>query len=448
MSRKLWKKLLSAHREGEDTNDLPDNAVRSPFMRDYDRIIFSSAFRRLKDKTQVFPLAKSDYVRTRLTHSLEVASVGRSLGFLAGELLEKKDHLPKKISPNDTATIVATACLAHDIGNPPFGHAGEAAIQEWFAGDGKRFLKGMSNYERQDFLQFEGNAQGLRILSKLQHPDQKGGLRLTCAVMGTITKYPRKSKVNKSQAVGKSGDKFGIMQSEFEYFKNIAERLALVKKPGKDLAWKRHPFAFLVEAADDICYKIIDIEDGFKDGLISIHHLEDLHAPWLENRDQDKLRNLSNDYAKAEYLRAKLIGAIISEAHAVFEEKYDLIINGEFDDSLINNIRHKNEFSKFKELTREKVYAKKEILELETAGFKVIGGLLNSFMCAVDGYSKNPKTRKTSTEKLIGLLRKSANVESAHTAYEKAQIVADFVSGMTDSYALDLYQRISGISPT
>ena len=195
MSKTKWEKLLSSDREGENANDQPVDAVRSPFMRDYDRIIFSSAFRRLKDKTQVFPLAKSDYVRTRLTHSLEVASVGRSLGYLAGEEIEKKKHLPKKLSREDTATIVATACLAHDIGNPPFGHSGEAAIQEWFASDGKRFLKDMSSKEQQDLLQFEGNAQGFRILSRLQHPDQNGGLRLTYAALGTITKYPRESHV-------------------------------------------------------------------------------------------------------------------------------------------------------------------------------------------------------------------------------------------------------------
>jgi dGTPase len=446
MSTTKWEKLLSSNREGSDDFAQSESQARSEFFRDYDRIIFSSAFRRLKDKTQVFPLAKSDYVRTRLTHSLEVASVGRSLGFFAGTVIADKGHLPAGLSSNDTATIVATACLAHDIGNPPFGHAGEAAIQEWFANDGLPFLNKMSDKEALDFRHFEGNAQGFRILSTLQHPGQEGGLRLTMAVRGTITKYPRESFFNKPKDTGKSGDKFGFMKSESESFEALANSLGLVKKSEEGLAWHRHPFAFLVEAADDICYNIIDVEDGFKDGLISYDELERLHEPWIEVADTNKLDTLVTNNSKAEYLRAKLIDKIVSECVAVFAREYYRLLEGTFDAPLVEHIESRDAFSRFKESINKNIYSKREILELESAGFKVIGSLLSAFLNAAEESSNNQIPTRTSSMKLLELLKKSTNGPLPPTPYRRAQIVTDFVSGMTDSYALNLYQRIAGIS--
>lgn len=443
-----WDKLLSVKRLGKvDVQKGKGHEPRTEFTRDYDRIVFSSAFRRLQDKAQVFPLAKSDYVRTRLTHSMEVASVGRSLGMLAADtIIKKAGPLPGSLAPQDVGTIVATACLAHDIGNPPFGHAGESAIQEWFDENAKQYLGGMPDAEKQDLLKFEGNAHGFRTLCKLQNTDQPGGLQLTAAVLGTFTKYPRASSVEESQTKGISGKKFGFMQSESEHFTELAEELGLIPKAGKNQAWYRHPLSFLVEAADDICYHVIDVEDGFKSGVITYDELLSLHKPWLDKGQINKLESISIPQRKAEYLRATTIHKMILEAHAVFAKNYTSLMNGTFDDELVTNIAHASEFKEFMKVAVNKVYTAKPVLEIEACGFEVIGGLLKAFVAAIEDKAKNGKKAKIRSRTLMGLLPEGLAFLVDKTPYERALVATDFIAGMTDSYALELYQRIHGIS--
>jgi len=440
-----WNKLLSTKRLGRAAG--PDDAPppRTEFTRDYDRIIFSSAFRRLQDKTQVFPLAKSDYVRTRLTHSLEVASVGRSLGMLAAEVIaQKQPELRSVVLPHDVGTILATACLAHDIGNPPFGHAGESAIQEWF--EGNRAIDGLSGAERMDLLKFEGNAQGFRTLCTVQQAPQRGGLQLTCAVLGTFTKYPRASEVDEAQRSGVSGKKFGFMQSEAVLFQELAEELGLIRKSGTAKAWHRHPLAFLVEAADDICYHVMDVEDGYKAGCISFEEISDLHKPWLSDERWKRGEGIEDLGRRVEYFRAVSVDAMVRAAVMAFADNYDGLMDGAFDEELTAKVEHCQELKAFKTLAREKVYCVRPVVEIEACGFEVIGGLLEAFVAAINAKATKSGTGKGRTRTLLSLMPKSRVELERLNTYERTLLATDFVSGMTDSFAVELYQRIRGIS--
>lgn len=447
-----WSKLLSSKRLGRanDQNGNPD--LRTGYTRDWDRVIFSSAFRRMQDKTQVFPLAKNDYIRTRLTHSLEVASVGRSLGMIVASdvVFKKEPSLEGKLSEHDFGAVVAAACLAHDIGNPPFGHAGESAIQEWFSRNSWA-LDGISEEKKQDFLKFEGNAQGFRLLTRLQHAPQPGGMQLTYAVLGAFMKYPRYSKVPKEFSKGISGKKFGFMHSEGDFFQDIARELGLNEKKQSESeslrkAWYRHPLAFLVEAADDICYHIMDIEDAFKVGVIEFDELLQLHEPWLKSGHRDYLASFKDKQKQSEYLRAITIGKLIFECVDVFRKNYDEIMSSDFDSEITDLIPKKEELSQFKSLAVKKVYRSRKVLEIEACGFEVIGGLLNNFVSAVQAHCSGDysKIGKVQTRTLINLLPEP--VSESTSKYEQLLIVTDFISGMTDSYAIELYQRINGIS--
>jgi dGTPase len=438
-----WRCLLSTRRLGKKRPLQDPPIARTEFTRDYDRLIFSSAFRRLQDKTQVFPLAKSDYVRTRLTHSLEVASVGRSLGMLAAEVILKRDPgFAKVVVPQDVGTLVAAACLAHDIGNPPFGHAGEDAIREWFA----RWpgISHLEEAEALDLLQFEGNAQGFRVLCALQNPGRPGGMQMTCAMLATFAKYPRESKAGESQRQGASGRKFGFFQSEAEWFAEVAEETGLLEKPGAGRAWFRHPLAFLVEAADDICYHVIDIEDGFKTGVVPFTELEALHAPFLSPQQRDKAKSFADPAQRAAYFRALTIDRLIFEVAEVFDSRYEALLSGEFDSPLIACIEHASEISAFKALAEDKVYHCRAAVEVKVCGFEVIGGLLSAFLGAIE-----EKAHGRAGPRALTLLRLMPGGEkdfSALSPYRRALEATDFVAGMTDSYAVELYQRIRGIS--
>lgn len=440
-----WNKLLSTKRLGREHDQAEPQIPRTDFTRDYDRIIFSSAFRRLQDKTQVFPLAKSDYVRTRLTHSLEVASVGRSLGMLAAEVIADKQPEFKSVAlPHDVGTVVATACLAHDIGNPPFGHAGESAIQEWFESSSAIGLLGGA--ERMDLLKFEGNAQGFRTLCTLQQAPQRGGMQLTSAVLGTFTKYPRASEVDESQKQGISGKKFGFMQSEAALFQELANELGLIKKTGSALAWHRHPLAFLVEAADDICYHVMDIEDGYKANCISFDEIAELHRPWLTEQRWARGEEIEDRGRRVEYFRAITVDAMVRAAVRAFADNYDGIMNGSFDEELTAKIELTKEFKAFKTLARAKVYSARPVVEIEACGFEVIGGLLEAFVGAINAKATKSEKGKVRTRTLLSLLPKTSLDIEQSSAYERALLATDFISGMTDSFAVELYQRIRGIS--
>jgi dGTPase len=446
-----WRKLLSARRLGAEAGTAPVTDIRSEFVRDYDRLIFSSAFRRLQDKTQVFPLAKSDYVRTRLTHSLEVASVGRSLGVLAGTAIGNLDpSLRDVVDGHDLGAIVSSACLAHDIGNPPFGHAGESAIQEWFSDEreGGQFLDkwALTEESARDFLEFEGNAQGFRTLVCTQVPEQVGGMRLTCAVLAAFTKYPRQSLVEAVQATGISGKKFGFMQSEKALFEEVAAEVGLIKKTGAGLAWHRHPLAFLVEAADDICYHVMDIEDGFRAGALDFEELRALHQPWRDADIDERAALIGDVQRQAEYFRARTIGKLIYEFVDVFRDNLTGIMSGTFDDELSKHIRNSKAFTAFKAIARRKVYNSRPVVEIEACGFEVIGGLLAAFVGAMEDFASRGAKCNVRSKTLLRLMPLNTDELANWSPYDRAVHATDFVSGMTDSYAVSLYQRIRGIS--
>ncbi|MBS1169607.1 MAG: deoxyguanosinetriphosphate triphosphohydrolase [Burkholderiaceae bacterium] len=444
-----WNKLLSTKRLGkQDGDEASAPEPRTEFTRDYDRVIFSSAFRRLQDKTQVFPLAKSDYVRTRLTHSLEVASVGRSLGMMAADEILRKDYSLKSIiTPQDLGTIVATASLMHDIGNPPFGHAGESAIQEWFANSAIPSIKCMKKAEVMDLLKFEGNAQGFRTLSSLQNKHRRGGMQLTCAVLGGFSKYPRESFVDESQKSGISGKKFGFMQSEAGLFEELADELGLKKKPGSGRAWFRHPLAYLVEAADDISYHVMDVEDGFKGGYLTFEQIEWLHKPWLDSKRLAKANAIPDLQRRAEYFRAVTIDQMIRSMIEAFRNNYDRIMDGSFDDELADHLDKASDFKAFKDLAKKHVYSARPVVEVEACGFEVIGGLLSAFLGAMENVADPTASEPSTKAKTILRLLPGGEVDfAAKSAYERAVLAADYISGMTDSYAVDLYQKIRGIA--
>jgi len=446
VNRMDWRRLLATRRLGKEEGEVGGQPPRTEFARDYDRLIFSSAFRRLQDKTQVFPLAKSDYVRTRLTHSLEVASVARSLGMLAAEVIRRREPaVADRVVPQDVGTLVAAAGLAHDVGNPPFGHAGEDAIREWFAtwpGLGE-----LNEAERQDLLAFEGNAQGFRTLTVLQNPGQPGGLQMTCAMLAVMAKYPRASVVvDPSQAAGASGRKFGFFHSETARFREVAETVGLLPKPGAGPAWFRHPLAFLLEAADDICYHVIDIEDGFKAGVVDFDTLYQLHRPFLEARHRQRLDRLGDASQRASYCRSVTIDRVIRQAVAVFERHYDALLSGGFDQPLLYHIDQAADFARFQQVAETQVYYARPVVEVKACGFEVIAGLLDAFVHAIEDRAAKGDRASSRSRTLLQLLPRPLPDPAGLPLYQRLLLATDFIAGMTDSYAVELYQRIRGIA--
>lgn len=447
-----WKKLLSSVQLGtENKNYISTHDGRSQFQRDFDRIVFSPAFRRLQDKTQVFPLPESDFVHTRLTHSLEVSVVGRSLGNLVGEkIISRHSELKDDFTKFHFGEIVAAACLAHDIGNPPFGHSGEESISEYFKnGNGKKFEDIISDEKKwNDLIKFEGNAQGFRIITKLQNPKVNGGLRLTYSTLAALTKYPKESLTDfdsKDSSQNKIYKKFGFFQSEKEIFKSVAEHTGLDKLSTTDYFWCRHPLSFLVEAADDICYRIMDLEDGYRLGLVTFNETEQL----LKNLIRIELvsdYNQRDDAEKIGYLRAKAISELVKELAEVFLDNESNILSAKLNDELISLIPAANGLLEIEKLSVEKIYRHRTVVEREAAGYEVIGGLLDAFINSfnewLDGNIK-PKNRT-----LVNLLPKRIlqSASSDTENYERLLMIIDFISGMTDSFAVSLFRKIKGIS--
>ena len=449
-SKKKWKKLLSADRPGAGTT--PGTAERTPFQQDYDRIVFSSAFRRLKDKTQVFPLSRSDYVRTRLTHSLETSCVGRSLGAVVGREIIARHGLDH-VESGDFGAIVAAACLAHDLGNPPFGHAGEDAIREWFRSSGILERHPLTPGQRADFERFEGNAQGFRIVTRLQSPSNPG-MQLTSAVLAAFTKYPRPSHIEScvepssegATLDGKSAAKFGFFQQDAAAFAGVAASTGLIERlPGQ--AWRRHPLAFLVEVADDTCYLVVDLEDAARLGYVPYRDAECLLADLAgDSVSGGRLDRLHDSKERIEYLRAKAIGRLLESAAAVFLENEVAILTGQFDDDLLQHSTLAAPLQAVLKLAKDTIYTAQPALEIETAGFEVLGSLLGLFSQAVEAHAGFG--RMTSRERmLLKLLPKqflAYNGDPDPDPYVRLLQIADFVSGMTDSYAVDLYRKLKG----
>jgi len=422
-------------RHGTDTED------RSQFQRDYDRIIFSSPFRRMQNKTQIFPLPEHIFVHNRLTHSLEVASAGRSLGNLLADKL--MTEFPDYPNIREIGTIVSAACLAHDLGNPPFGHSGEAAISNFFENGAGKVYKGRLTIEEwNDFARFDGNANALRLLTHQFNGKRPGGFALTYPTLASIVKYPYESVVATRQ-------KFGFFQSEKRDYRHIAEVLQIPAIESDPDVYVRYPLVYLVEAADDICYQIMDLEDACKLGILSHERVKELYLGFYDpEEDRDGIRNIgtvlkrvTDKNEQISFLRAGVIGKLVRECMSVFFDNYDDILNGSFDKSLIGSLRKKqaeamNEVIK---VSFSDVYAFRSVVEIEIAGFKIIGTLLEEFVGAVihpeDKYNK----------RILSLLPGQYKPESKKL-YHKIQSAVDFISGMTDVYALDLYRKIKGIS--
>jgi len=430
-----WSQLLSPQRQNQKT--ATDAVSRSSFEQDFDRIIFSHPFRKLQDKTQVHPLPEHDFVHTRLTHSLEVSSVGRSLGKRAGEvIMERHLELEKDFSSFDFGAITAAAALAHDMGNPPFGHAGEAALSEYFK---TNTTYKVSDAEREDLVNFEGNAQGFRILNKKQF-----GLRLTYATLGAFTKYPCPSLLPGRDKKKKSQKKFGYFQSEAGAFKDVADKLGLISS--SEGVWCRHPIAFLVEAADDICYSIIDLEDGCRLGLVSFNEIVDLLAPILGSKlDKQKLSTSSGLNEKLGVLRALTIGELINASTEVFLDNEKSILDGSFDTALTDLCRFKDALGVINKVSVEKIYHTHTVVEIEASGHEVLPGLLHEFVSAGMDL-KNPLASKKNTNLALLFPEEIRLAISDADTYTILRNVIDFISGLTDRHALSLYRKIKGIS--
>ncbi len=439
-----WQQLLSLRRQGDINKRLrtEQDETRLGFEVDYDRVIFSSSFRSLQDKTQVIPLSKTSFVHTRLTHSLEVSVVGRSLGRIVGKaILEKHPHLAKTHGHNfnDFGAIVAAAALAHDIGNPPFGHSGEKAIGNYFLnGNGKRFKKVLREKEYQDLVDFEGNANGFKILTESRN-GVEGGLRLSYATLGAFMKYPKES-LPKKPTQNIEDKKYGIFQSEKDFFEKVAEELGMLKKDG-GLRYSRHPLAFLVEAADDICYTIIDFEDGINLGLIEEEFaLEYLIKLVKENINTGKYNGLQNAADRLAYLRSLAISTLIAEAAQIFVANEDKILQGKFNVALLSKSKYTAQIDDIIKLSVQKIYQSKEVVEKEIAGFAILNTLLDAFTVAFENYKNGAETHY---DRLI-LQMLDTKLDTGFGEYEYLMECCSFISKLTDGNALQIFQKIKG----
>lgn len=435
-----WDQLLATTRLCRPGAAYADG--RTEFQRDNDRIIFSHAFRRLANKTQVHPLSANDHVHTRLTHSIEVMSVGRSLGNLVGAKFMARGA-PAAVTPDALGYAVQAACLAHDIGNPPFGHAGEESIQRWFAA---AFARGaghdMTATQQADLTGFEGNAQGFRLLTQLENNKWEGGLELTHAALGTFTKYPRAAGPRPADNYA-GGKKHGYFDAERGYFEEVATALGLTPRslPGH---WSRHPLAFLVEAADDICYGVIDIEDGYELGYIrydeAVALLESMSGPV-------PFRAGMTEWDKVRKYRAWAIRALVDAAVDAFMQHEAALLDGTFSADLLSQTEHGPRIEAATTLARDKIYWSERKTQLEIAGNEILCGLLDLFgdMVADLGHAGWDAGRLVArSQKLARLVPNGfAGVANSYDAWLR---VTDFISGMTDRYALDLYRKLKGIA--
>ncbi|MBS1630137.1 MAG: dNTP triphosphohydrolase [Bacteroidetes bacterium] len=455
-----WESLYSTRRSGDKPRQEanPDTA-RNSFIRDYDRIIFSSAFRRLQNKTQVFPLPGAVFVHNRLTHSLEVASVGRSLGKSVGDALAGKrfrnEEPHASFYRHELHSVIASACLAHDIGNPPFGHSGEDAIRSFFLElppQQRRQLEDqLSPNQLADFDRFEGNANAFRTLTHHFNESEPGGYKLTYATLASIVKYPCISAEGFNKKTGRiSLKKSGFFDTERECFRQLSETLNIPGLPGFQDAWARHPFVFLVEAADDVCYRIIDLEDTHRLGILSLQGFKDLFLPFFEQEQtpynsldylQQKLHTIKDENQQVQFIRAKWIGLMVHKLSQVFQEREAELLAGSLEHSLTDCLTEDIQqlLRRVGDYSTEHVYRNKAVLEIEVAGFHIMGGLLRAFTDAV----MQPKLQRS--QKLLDLMPRQFPVQSG-SLYLDLQSVVDFIAGMTDLYALDLYRKITGIS--
>jgi dGTPase len=445
-------KLYSPTRTGADFSSTSED-IRSEFQRDFDRIIFSSSFRRLQNKTQVFPLPGSVFVHNRLTHSLEVASVGRSLGTLIGKYIAEtyKDELSERSIDfylNSLYNVIAAACLCHDIGNPAFGHSGEDAIASYFTKNESTLKKRFSAEEWSDFINFEGNANAIRTLTNQQPGKSDGGMRLTYSTLASIAKYPCESIAKKKGLIHRK--KFGFFQSEMATFIKIAEGTAMVKDDSNPLIYFRHPFVWLVEAADDICYNIVDLEDAHRLGIIETSQCRELLIKLIEclslgddiNKITQQLENIADKNDKISYLRAKSINILILNSVELYKQNFAKILDGSLKIPLFDLIKDNcDALNKIVKFSEEFIYNHRSVVEIENAGYNVMYELLSHFVPPI---LTNESDRTKSDIKAIKLIPKQF-IYNTNSDYNNIMGVLDYVSGMTDNYAADLYKKIKGI---
>ena len=439
-----WKQLISNKRFGQEHKHAERHDDRSEFKRDYDRLIFSSAFRRLQNKTQVFPLPGSIFVHNRLTHSLEVASVGMSIGNDISRWVIQKQPDLKDTLVEEIGTIVSAACLAHDLGNPPFGHSGEKAIQTFFSeGPGLKIKPMVSSEFWDDITHFEGNANAFIILTHRFKGRRQGGFVMTYSMLASIVKYPFASSL-----AGNHG-KFGFFASEAESYKKIADELGISCKsaPGEPLKYARHPLVYMVEAADDICYEIMDIEDSHKLKILSYAETEHLLLSFFDEDIQQKIRQriideeLTDENEKVVYMRASVIGKLENECVAAFLAHEEEILAGTFEGSLIDHIseRQKKAYQECEKISYSKIYQSKPVLDIELSGYQIMATLMKVFIEA----AVNPS--RFYSKQLLRRVSSQYDIENENLE-ERIMAVLDYISGMTDIYALDIYQKINGIS--
>jgi dGTPase len=453
-----WQQLYSTKRSGSEHKTAYSDAIRTSFLRDYDRLIFSSAFRRLQNKTQVFPLPGPVFVHNRLTHSLEVASVGRSLGKAVGDAIAQKypdeNETFKEFYKYELPSVIAAGCLAHDIGNPPFGHSGEDAIRTFFrnleGAEKQQFTGLLSENQQRDFLFFEGNANAFRTLTHSFNEKAAGGFRLTYTTLASIIKYPADSLngFNKQQLVTK---KSGFFDSEIGTYRHIAKDLGIPQLDDSKNIFARHPFVYLVEAADDICYRIIDFEDAHRLNIISIETIKELFLEFFNNEEgydaRDRVEQVFNDIndhnQRVQFLRAKLINLLLNRVTNVFMQNEEALLQGTLQKSLIDYLpeTEKQLIKTIDQFSIEHIYNHRSVVEIEIAGYNVIGGLLKEFFAAVI----HPKSAKS--QKLLQLISQQFVITGdPQKLYYDIQSVVDFIAGMTDLYAVDVYRKITGIA--
>lgn len=438
-----WPRLICDKRFGLEKYHDDKRGVRSDFLRDYDRLVFSSPFRRLQNKTQVFPLPGSIFVHNRLTHSIEVACVGRSLATeVALRLVEKYRDCPWAEKLYAIGEIVSAACLAHDLGNPPFGHSGEKAIATFFSeGSGKALRDELTEQQWLDFTRFEGNANAFRLLTHRFNGRRPGGFAMTYSMLASIVKYPYESSL--------AGDKnkFGFFTSEKDDFVKVATELGMLPKPGPagEVRYARHPLVYLVEAADDICYEVMDIEDAHKLGLLPTDQVIELFlgffAPERVSHMREVMDGVEDPNEKISYLRSSVIGALVKVCAEAFVNNEEAILKGEFRGSLLDHIpaREREGYARCNELSWAKIYKASDVVDIDLAGTSIITFLMEKLVEAV----RNPQFNYSRL--LLSKVPQQYEVD-APTLYGKVQAVIDHVSGMTDVYALDLYRRLNGMS--
>lgn len=439
-----WQQLISNKRLGQEVRHPERHDDRSEFKRDYDRLIFSAPFRRMQNKTQVFPLPGSIFVHNRLTHSLEVASVGMSLGNDVARVLKQRHPELAGTLFEEIGTIVSTACLAHDMGNPPFGHSGEKAIQAYFReGGGQALQERISNEFWNDLTHFEGNANTFRLLTHRFHGRREGGFVMTYSTLASIVKYP-----HSSLCAGKKG-KFGFFCFEEEYFRRIADELGMIRlsADGEPLRYARHPLVYLVEAADDICYEIMDIEDAHKLRILSFDETMKLLLGFFDEAHRQKImqritdEGITDNNEKVVYMRACAIGLLESECARTFVENEQAILNGEFVGSLIDHVSPhvRDAYKHCTNVSFERIYNSKPVLDVELSGYKIMETLMETLTEA----AVSPE--KFHSEQLRKRFSNQYDINS-NDFETRIMAVIDFISGMTDIFALDIYQKIQGIS--